>query len=403
LRTTENRIKVGNQRSREMNKLLGALACWACLALAACTTAPPAASVHGLFDDALFGQPSETPRAEDVFALSDAMKRHIGPEFLGQLRIKGLQRGLVDALYTKGDLRLEYDAQMTRNAAQAYDARSGNCLSLVIMTAAFARHLGIPVTYRSVYTENTWSRSGDLYFSSGHVNLSLGTKRNDSVVWSTGDWQLTIDFVPPEDLRGQRALSISEDTIIAMYMNNRAAESLAQGRLDDAYHWARAAVRHAPNYLGAHNTLGVVYLRSGHPAHAERVFAQVLAREPDNTLVMSNQVRALAALGRGEESAHLSARLARIEPHPPFHFFDLGMARMRAGEYEAARALFTREVQRAAYYHEFHFWLAMANLRLGNVAQARLHMGLAEENSTTRNEQAIYAAKLDLIRQRRLQ
>ena len=380
------------------------LSVWSiCILLAACAGGPPAAPPQGVFDDGLFGPPSQPPRAEDVFALSDAMKRRVDVEMAPLLRSRGARQGLVDALYAKNQLRLEYDTQMTRNAAQAYEARAGNCLSLVIMTAAFARHLGIPVTYRSVFTEATWSRSGDLYFSSGHVNLSLGMKRPDNVVWTQGERQLTIDFLPPQDLVGQRGLSISEETIVAMYMNNRAAESLAQGRLDDAYHYARAAIRQAPSFLSAYNTLGVIYLRRGHPAHAERVFAQVIEREPANTMVIGNQVRALQALGRDEAATALSQRLAQIEPHPPFHFFDQGLAAMRAGDFVRARDLFAREVQRAAYYHEFHFWLAQANLRLGNVPQARRHMSLAEENSTTRREQAIYSAKLEQLRSLRVQ
>jgi hypothetical protein len=46
---------------------------------------------------------------------------------------------LFDALYGNGRLRLDYDSAMTRNATEAFAARSGNCLSLVLMTAAFAR------------------------------------------------------------------------------------------------------------------------------------------------------------------------------------------------------------------------------------------------------------------------
>src|SRR5207249_7258659 len=50
---------------------------------------------------------------------------------------------------------------------------------------------------------------------------------------------MTIDFLPPADLRGARTWAIDEPTIIAMYMNNRAVESLTSGRMDDAYWWAR--------------------------------------------------------------------------------------------------------------------------------------------------------------------
>ena len=48
-------------------------------------------------------------------------------------------------------------------------------------------------------------------------------------------------------------------------------------------------------------------------------------------------------------------------------------------------------------YHEFHFWLAVALYGLGEVEQAREHLTTAMKNSTTRREQAIYAAKLQRL------
>ena len=144
------------------------------LALAACAVAPPAANTDQLFADHLFRPASQPVRAQDVFAVTDEMRLYLGRE-LGSLAVaKGRQRALVDALRDKGQLRLEYDATYTRNASQAFEARTGNCLSLVIMTAALAKEIGVPVRYQNVYVDESWSRRGDLYFSAGHVNLTLG-------------------------------------------------------------------------------------------------------------------------------------------------------------------------------------------------------------------------------------
>ena len=101
-----------------------------------------------MFNDHLFVAATERISADDVFALSDEMKRYLDTEIAGQIRAKGSRQGLFDALYSKGQLKLEYDSVMTRNAAQAFAARSGNCLSLVIMTAAFAKEMGLPVRYQ---------------------------------------------------------------------------------------------------------------------------------------------------------------------------------------------------------------------------------------------------------------
>lgn len=357
----------------------------------------------GLFKDQLFRNPSERISSADVFAVSPEMKRYLSNEIAGQLRAKGPQQGLVDALNSMSQLKLEYDSAVTRNATQAFAARAGNCLSLVIMTAAFAKEIGLPVRYQSVYVDETWSRSGNLYFSNGHVNLSLGKRLSDARLLYDESYLLTIDFVPPEDTRGLRTREIGEETILAMYMNNRAAESLARGRLDDAYWWAREAIIGDPGFLSSLNTLGVIYRRHGDLQEAERTLRHVLEREPGNVDSMSNLALVLNDQGRIDESTALTRQLAQIQPYPPFHYFNLGQAAMRRGDFQMARDMFAKEIGRAAYYHEFHFGLALAHFGLGEFQQARDQLTLAMENSTARKDHELYAAKLDRIKSYRFQ
>jgi tetratricopeptide (TPR) repeat protein len=373
-----------------------------CFCLAACAEAPLAPASPQLFDDARFAAPAERIDAADVFALSDEMRRYIDNELADSLRSKGFERGLVEALYKRSQLKLEYDSKMTRNAAQAFAARSGNCLSLVIMTAAFAKALDVPVTYQSAYTDETWSRSGGLYFKSGHVNIQLGRRLIDRGN-ERETTRLMIDFLPAGELQGLRTTPISEARVVAMFMNNRAAEALARNEVDAAYWWARAAMQQSPDFFGAYNTLGVVYLRHGDSAQADRVFARVLEREPGNAQALSNRAQALTRLGRAEEAQALQRRLAQIEPYPPYHFYDLGRAAMQRGEFKTARELFAREVDRASYNADFQYWLGLAEFRLGDLESARKHLALAMESSATRDERDLYAAKLAWLRSYRRQ
>ena len=246
------------------------------LLLAACASVPVAPRTDHLFNDHLFRAPSERIAAGDIFAVSDAMKRFLRTEIGGPLHGGGIQQRFAEALYTKGELRLEYESVRTRNAAEAFEARAGNCLSLVIMTAALAKEIGLPVRYQRVYVDDTWSRSGDVYFSIGHVNLSLGRRQIDGGFGRNDSDMMTIDFLPPRDLRGVRTRELEEETIAAMYMNNRAAESFTRGQLDDAYWWARAAIEKDPGFVGSYNTLGVIYRRHGNPKEAEQVLVRAL-------------------------------------------------------------------------------------------------------------------------------
>ncbi len=366
--------------------------------LSGCATPPPVPIAAGpLIHDELFGRPAEPVDTSSLFSLNDAMRQYLRTEITHQSHSKPPQEALIDALYRRDQLKLEYDGGTTRNAAEAFDARSGNCLSLVIMTAAFAKELGIRVDYQSAYAEETWTRTGNLLFRSGHVNVSLGRRMAD--VGTGRDLNVwTVDFLSASDIRGMRTHPITEDTVVAMYMNNRAAEALVKDRLDDAYAWARESVRRHPDFTGAYNTLGVIYLRHGDLEPARQVFASVLTREPDNTRAMSNLASVLQRQGRTAEADKLLMQLAQIDPNPPFHYFNLGMDAMEKGDYRHARDLFAKEVARADYYHEFHFWLGVANYRLGEMNEARKQLALAMENSTTRSDHDLYAAKLAWIR-----
>lgn len=372
-----------------------------CLSLlAACSSRPLVVQRHDhLYADAQFEPPQRPIDAAEVMALSPAMRDYLKRELSPLLQRREPQRALLDALYANDQLRLRYDTQMTRNAAEAFDARLGNCMSLVIMTAAFAREMGLQVRYQSVYTDQNWGRRGDLYFTIGHINLSIGRPLMQvRAAGQTADW-LTIDFLPQRALRQQRYEVLEEATVIAMFMNNKAAEALGGGRVDEAYWWTRAAIEHDPQLLIAYNTLGVVYQRRGLAQRAEDVLRFALALEPENVHVLGNLAQMLTAQGRGSEAEPLREKLARLQPDPPFKYFNLGRAAMEQGDWAKAKTLFARELERDPDYHEFHFWLALANLKLGDFAQAQRHLAAARQNSSSREEEALYTAKLVRLQQ----
>jgi len=367
------------------------------LVLSACAVAPSQPSAHPYFADELFDPPSAPIDPAAVFAVSDEMQRYLDTEVVNQMGAKGRQRALAQALGDDADLRLDYDSTYTRNAAEAFAARSGNCLSLVIMTAALARQMGIDVSFHRVHDDEFWSRDGDMYFSVGHVNVTLGGKPPALGTRIDDGDQITIDFLPVLDIREYKWKLVKEHTIVAMYLNNRAAESLAAGRLNDAYWFARAAILADPNFATLFNTMGVVYLRRGAPDRAEQVLVHGLHGDPGSTTLMSNLSAAYVRQGRLDEARKLDALIARADPDPPFAFFNRGLLAMKAGDYRTARDLFAAEVKRAPHYDEFHFWLGLALANLGETELAKAQLALAIANSTTRKDHDLYAGKLALI------
>ena len=358
--------------------------------------APPLAPV---FADAAFAPPSTPVSADDLFTLSPAMHAYLrSAPFAGTLRQRGAVEGLVDALYRKGDLQIRYDASSTRTAAQTFEARAGNCLSLVAMTAAFARELGMTVRLQRVGVDDSWSRSNGLYLVSEHINLALGPPPIERLGVASSAPMMLVDFLPQQDAAAFSSVPLDEDDVAAMFLNNRAAEALVAGRIDDAYWWARAAVLKRPASIKAYNTLAVIYQRHGDLALAEQVYRAALVREPENLVVLRNLEPVLARLGTHAEAQAIVKQRATIDPTPPVYFFQRGVKAYEQGAYAEAKALFAREVKRMPYYDEFHFWLALAYLRLGEPEPARVQLALAFDTSTRGATRDLYAAKLAHLR-----
>lgn len=372
-------------------------------ALGACAAPPAPPASTGLLHDAAFTPPAQAFDDSQIFALSDAMRQYLRKDLAIDIRRDGALRGLVDALYRDGALRLEYDSAQTRTAAQAFAAHRGNCLSLVIMTSALAHALGLQVSYQVVDVDPSWSHSGSLLLQSDHVNLVVARPDIERRRGYDAAWSYTIDFLPSSDAQHLFSHEVPESTIVAMYLNNLAAEALARGDTNAAYWWARAAVARAPAFVGAYNTLGVVYLRHGDLPWARKVLEAVLGADPDNAHAMNNLAIVYERLGLAGDARGLRARLARADPEPPYRYFFEGRAAMVRGDYPAARDAFDREVQRAAYCSEFHFWLGLADLRLGDLDHARREITLALQTSTNPDEYALYAGKLEHLRARVLQ
>ncbi|MEP7100940.1 MAG: tetratricopeptide repeat protein [Burkholderiales bacterium] len=370
--------------------------------LAGCAAAPPMPPVANLFRDELFAAPSAPIEPQAALAVSPAMRSHLAAKFANRARGFDRRKQLIDALY-RGDLKLEYDAAMTRTASQAFEARSGNCLALVLMTAAFAKELGLTVRYQAVVGEEAWDRADDLYISIGHVNLLLEERLEPVGFFATTTGPMVVDFLPPIDARMLVTRQIEENTVVAMYLNNRAVESLTRGEVDDAYWWAREALRTDPQLLGAYVTLGVVYRTRHHAALSEQALRRVAEREPDNVYAMSNRILALRDLHRDAEAEVLARRLAQLDPHPPFSYFQQGMAALHDGHPEVARRLFAKEVERAPYHHEFEYWLAVSYMQLNDTERATIHLKRAMDVSTTRKDHDLYAGKLDRLKALRTQ
>ena len=375
-----------------------------CLVLAACADAPgpaPASTREALFADASFAPPSERIAASDVFQVSPEMHAYLESRVAEESKQRGQPRGLVEALFRDRQLKIDYDAEFTRTAAQAFEARAGNCLSLAIVTGAMAREMGLDVRYQSVRTSEHWERDGDLLELVGHVNVSVGLPVPRVRSWGLSTDRWTVDFLPPAEMKGLETRPISEARVTAMFMNNRAAEALAHQHTDDAYWWLRSGIATDPSFASLYNTLGVTYLRKGLLAQAEAALRFAVSAAPDSTQSWNNLAIVLRREGRVEQAAAIDDAHPRSRAAAVMAAIDGGTKANESGDYARALELLNRALRVAGDNHQVHYQLAVAYLNLGDRRRAMEHLREAEDDSTTARQRSVYASKIELLKSTR--
>lgn len=372
-----------------------------CLWIAGCAVlqgaAPPGREI---FRDELFGPAPPPPDDGALFGVTPAMRHYLAERIQPQVRRLGPQAALIDALYTDGELRLEYDAAHTRGAAEAFAAGKGNCLSLVIMTAAFAQEMGLRVRFQEVLGPPAVEHSGELTFLVGHVNLALGSGPGFMRSAEPERRWLVVDFVPGQDLQRQRTRTIDERRVRAMYMNNRAAEEIARGSVREAYWWLRAGYAQDPTLANLYNTLGIVYRRRGALAEAERALRVALAMEPGNSHVTANLAGVLRDSGRAVDPV-LAAGPGPTAAEPPASTasrFEPARRALASGQLEQALRMLQGELGLTPRSAELHYWLAMTYARAGDATRTRWHLERATEYSPAGKQRTQFAGKLERLK-----
>lgn len=375
--------------------------------LAACATAPAglstamqreqmAAGLPAVLADDSFAESDLAARkARNALALSPAMEELVHRTLEPLAARIGPTAAMYAVLYERGRIVVDYSSDYTRNAAEAFEARRGNCLSLALMSASFAKRLGIRVRYQLVHTPDAWSRGDRLNFQIRHVNVTLVPNGVGSGLRSAPFAQgLTVDFVPVEFKHRLELHELSEAAVIAMYLNNLASEALDGEHYDQAYRLARESLTVDPTLPESYNTLAVVLSSRGQQAKAEAALRVSLTLEPEGVAAMSNLIALLDESGvpaKRAEAALWRGRLQALQPRPPFADFDLGLEALAKGDASRALDLFLRQRELTGADPRLQQYIAASYAQLGrrDEAIAALQQGLQLSDNDSQRSQLL--------------
>ncbi len=355
--------------------LLTALACWSCVGGGRVKEREQwlrrTASEYGLDADSL-----DLP-----LRVTDEMRQwvhqritRVGTDYEQLLRLlKAMER--VDGL----DLRHQFG--YTGTAEEVFKTGRYNCLSFSYLFVTLARELGIEANYLAVDRVQRYEREGDLILVSGHITVGHGTGLNRRV----------LQFNVGPDLSYQGARPVSDRRALSLFYANRGAESIRDGRLEDAVEWLEIGTSMDPGEPSGWVNLGVARRRLGDERGAEEAYLRAARAEPGFVPAYTN----LAALYRLSGDRPASDRLLEVlggQGHRnPYLFLALGDSSLERELPDEAETYYRRALRLAERQAEPMAALGSLALTRGDEKEARRWL----ERAQSQNEQVPRLLRLE--------
>lgn len=329
------------------------------------------------------------PSPEQVLAVPAELRAKFQQQVIGQNRSPTRQLNLlVDFLFDDDGLAMEYEHDATYTVEQAYRTRKANCLTFTLLAVALAREAGLEAYAQDIEDTLVWRQEQNTIYRTTHVNAGIQIKRQRYSIDVA--WDSVIARNPPERIPDKR--------LLVHFYNNRVAELMAQEQLQAAAAHAAISLQLEPGYASSWSNAGVLHVRAGNQAAAERHYKRALDLEPKHAGALFNMVGFYRRIGDQEHADEYHQRLEKARLRDPFHQFLLASDYERHGDYARAAEHYRRAIRLHETEHRFYFGLARAYLQLGQARRAGRALARAQALSNGAT-QALYQAKLDNLRQ----
>ena len=335
----------------------------------ACSTTPSLSqpTAQELWHDQVFDYNANTvvETKESLFALDPELKALLTERRRHNANTERRLEYLAGLLFSNDGIRIGYTAGHSTGAAETWQNKHGDCMSLTLLTFAAAQALGVDASMQEVRVPVAVDRRGGVDFVSGHVNVFV---HNSSALTINGrsftSGGIVIDFEPQIGSR-QHGTRLSDDEIVARFYNNRASEYLATHNDAKAYAYYKAALIADPTFAPAYSNLAQLYSRRGLGATAERLLNYAISLNERSDAPLRTLHKLLTAQGRVSEAATVAAKLRKHDDDDPYYWVGIGLHHLKQDRFAKAIDALERAEQLTTGFEEIHRYLAIAYWRNG--------------------------------------
>ena len=338
---------------------------------------------HALFEE-------KAINTEDIFALTPSQRMrflnyfnaHQNQSIRPHVRVANYIQEFSTGFNFQGD---------TLTARDAFEQRTGNCLSLAILSTAFVKEAGLRFQYNRINSAPTYQEYKNVQLVSTHVNLTIM-----DIPQTTGDYWLsnaiTIDYFRTKDSFVSKV--VSSDELMVMYWNNLASEAVIAGHIDLAFSYALQANTIDPLYPETLNLMAILYNRKGHSEYAYLVYDFMDKNNLVSFSAIDNFATMLVNAGDTKRAALLRSKIQHIIDDNPYTWLSRGIAQFEKGEYKLAESYLLKSSNYGPYLHEPLYNLAKLYVKQNRFKAARSALQKAKELAYVTDDERRYQAKI---------
>ncbi|KAF7767711.1 hypothetical protein PCIT_a3790 [Pseudoalteromonas citrea] len=348
-----------------------------------------------LFNHSLFNR-QPTPEVTDIFSLPLAEQNRF---FAYQQKAleQGIRQDRVIPAYLKNKLAsFSYDGA-TLSATQTLNQDQGNCISLAILTQAYANLIGIETSFREVASIPVYKMSGQTLLISNHFNTKLlAPTEGEKGFISAIRPGTVIDYFPAQDIYFVDTATV--DDLVAKFYANHAADALLNKRFNESYSHIIQSFKHVKNDPELINIAAILHRRAGDSETAKQLFEFALT----HNLVSTNLLTSYAALAQDNSNYTLVNKLENMNnliAKTPFDIISIAQNAIQKQHYNTAEKLLSELAIEYSYLPEPYFELAKLYYLKNDLVQSKAYLSEALSKAEDQKKLGIYQAKLSTLEQ----
>ncbi|WP_209327545.1 tetratricopeptide repeat protein [Pseudoalteromonas sp. PA2MD11] len=278
----------------------------------------------------------------------------------------------------------------TLNAQQALQNEQGNCISLAILTHAYAQLVGLKTGFQAVSSEPVYSKQNNIVYVSGHFRTKVYAplSEEDNYLVPPGT---VIDYFPA---RGSFYSGRAElKDLISRYYSNLASDALIANQFDLSYSYILKANEYTPNSAALYNLAAVLHRQSGDLAGAKHIYQTAMQHGFKDTNLLHNYAVLAEQLNDQILAEQLNSQLAMLR-QDPFELLATAINARNNGQFYKAKQQLEEAIALAPYLSEPYIELAIVSYQQGNEQSSKEWLEKAIEIENKDEKLALYHAKL---------